>query len=178
MKLSKQDFFNWAYADLLINVNRGRFAEYIVATALGIANDVRQEWDAYDLKFNNIKIEVKSSAYIQGWEQHGKRSRLVFCIRPTCSFDDLTPGVRSHRMRQSDVYVFCVLKHQDIHTIVPEDTSQWDFYVVATKRLNDVCGAQKTITLTSLINTFDVVPVSYENIKAEILDCVNKTQRT
>lgn len=55
MRLSKADFYHWAYSDLLVNVNRGRFAEYIVATALGVAQTVREEWDAYDLKFNDIK---------------------------------------------------------------------------------------------------------------------------
>lgn len=172
MKLSKQKFYCWAYSDLLINVNRGRFAEYLVATALGIDVAPRQEWDAYDLMFKNIKIEVKSSAYIQGWNQHGKLSKLNFSIRPTYAYDDTATAWQTDCIRQSDVYVFCVLNHTDINTVAPEDTNQWDFYVVATKHLNSVCGNQKTITLSALRHHFNVLPIKYENLKSEILNAV------
>lgn len=169
MKLSKSDFYNWAYSDLLVNVNRGRFAEYIVATALGIADTERQEWEAYDLQFQDIRIEVKSSAYIQGWNQHGKISKLVFGIRPTFAYDDNIARYQDASMRQSDVYVFCVLKHTDHKTIAPEDMTQWEFYIVPTRLLNEKCTTQKTITLSALKRLFNVSPVAYQDIKSEIV---------
>ena len=40
-RLSKQEFWEWAYDDLLTNTTRGVLAEYIVATALGIRDTKR-----------------------------------------------------------------------------------------------------------------------------------------
>jgi len=65
------DFWKWSVSDLISNATRGRFAEFIVASALGInMENVRDEWSAYDLiSPEGIKIEVKSAAYIQSWHQ-------------------------------------------------------------------------------------------------------------
>ena len=46
-----------------------RLAEYIVAKALGIRDTKRVEWDPYDLEIDDVKVEVKSAAYVQTWEQ-------------------------------------------------------------------------------------------------------------
>ncbi|MBK9250286.1 MAG: hypothetical protein IPM69_19795 [Ignavibacteria bacterium] len=44
------DFWRWSVSDILSNATRGRFAEFIVATATGIdMTAVRDEWGAYDL---------------------------------------------------------------------------------------------------------------------------------
>ncbi len=65
-KAKLSDFWQWAYSDVLGNTKRGILAEYLVALACGIENQERISWDVYDLKLENgIKIEVKSSAYIQ-----------------------------------------------------------------------------------------------------------------
>ena len=65
------DFWSWSMSDILSNATRGRFAEFIVGTVIGLnPENLREEWDAYDLKTNEgIKIEVKSAAYIQSWSQ-------------------------------------------------------------------------------------------------------------
>lgn len=71
------DFWKWNSSDLLSNATRGRLAEFIVATATGVdLNKPREEWVTYDLTTpEGIKIEVKSSAYIQTWEQTKPRPR-------------------------------------------------------------------------------------------------------
>lgn len=62
------DFWRWSVSDLVSNATRGRLAEFIVASALGISSDVRDEWSPYDLLSpEGLKIEVKSAAYIQSW---------------------------------------------------------------------------------------------------------------
>src|SRR5688572_14217882 len=65
------DFWRWSVSDILSNATRGRFAEFIVGTVLNINPlNLRDEWDAFDLITNSgIKIEVKSAAYIQSWNQ-------------------------------------------------------------------------------------------------------------
>lgn len=77
------DFWRWAHSDLLCNTERGILAEYIVAMAIGVENGVRKEWESYDLlTHNNIKVEVKSSAYLQSWNDN-RLSKIRFDIRPT-----------------------------------------------------------------------------------------------
>ena len=64
------DFWQWSASDILGNAMRGKFAEFVVACALGLEGGVRTEWDAYDLcTLECTPIEVKSSAYIQSWRQ-------------------------------------------------------------------------------------------------------------
>ena len=63
-------FWRWSSSDLLGNALRGVLAEFIVASALGITERPREEWDAYDLITpSGLKVEVKSSAYLQSWQQ-------------------------------------------------------------------------------------------------------------
>ena len=64
------DFWRWDASDLLNNTTRGRLTEFIVGSAVGVDfSTPRQEWDNYDLDTpSGIKIEVKSSAYIQSWK--------------------------------------------------------------------------------------------------------------
>jgi hypothetical protein len=115
LQLSLIDFWRWSASDLVSNAARGILAEYIVASALGLADDgkIRSEWDAYDLlTADSIKIEVKSAAYLQSW-YHKKLSAISFGIRPTTGWNDATNERSSELKRQSDVYVFCVLHHQD-----------------------------------------------------------------
>ncbi|QHC65725.1 hypothetical protein GSU68_03410 [Rathayibacter sp. VKM Ac-2759] len=65
------DFWRFAMSDLTMNNTRGYLAEFLVARALGL-NDVRRiEWEAYDLEFDGITIEVKSTAPLQAWPQAG-----------------------------------------------------------------------------------------------------------
>ena len=63
------DFWRWSCSDLISNTARGVLAEFIVARALGLAEDgVRDEWARFDLCTpEGVKVEVKSAAYIQSW---------------------------------------------------------------------------------------------------------------
>jgi len=60
------DFWKWSFSDLLQNTTRGVLAEYIVAALLGIDNDVRNPWFAYDLELPDGRtIEIKTMALLQ-----------------------------------------------------------------------------------------------------------------
>lgn len=76
------DFWKWSVSNILSNATRGRFAEFIVASATNIdTTQVRDEWAAYDLvTAEAIKIEVKSAAYIQSWFQKSL-SKISFIIK-------------------------------------------------------------------------------------------------
>src|SRR5436309_1595976 len=64
-------FWQWMCSDLVSNATRGILAEFLVARALGVGReDIRDEWAAYDIETpDGVKVEVKSSAYIQSWAQ-------------------------------------------------------------------------------------------------------------
>lgn len=169
MLISKTDFYNWAYNDLLMNNQRGHLAEYIVACALGITDNVRDEWAPYDLEYENIKLEIKSAAYLQSWHRNPtaktKESKIIFGIAPTCDYDSITEQrIRGQKQRRADVYVFCLLKHKDIKSINPTDTEQWEFWIVPTEQINQLCGANKTISMGVLERNFGA-PVSFDDLK-------------
>ena len=163
------DFWQWAYSDLIGNAERGALAEYIVASALGVQKGTRISWDRYDLlSKEGIAIEVKTSGYIQTWEQR-ELSKLIFGISPTYGWDSVTNEYSQEKMRQSDVYVFCVHKHTDQATVDSLDTSQWDFYVIPTTVLNEKFGQQKSVSLSSLLKV-GAVPCRYEDLYEQILN--------
>ena len=144
------DFWQWSSSDLLSNSLRGIFAEYLVAGALGITGETRIEWDAADLKFRDVKIEVKSAAYLQTWRQE-KLSTINFSIRQTTALDEWSGKFDSELKRQADIYVFCLLAHTDKSTVNPLDTNPWRFFVLPSTAINDKLKDQKTVGLSKLM---------------------------
>ncbi len=65
------EFWQWSVSDILNNTTRGKFAEFIVGTAMEMnPKKLRDGWDAFDITTDNgIKMEIKSAAYIQSWNQ-------------------------------------------------------------------------------------------------------------
>ena len=163
------DFWRWSSSDLVGNALRGIFAEYLVASALGLAKTCRVEWDAFDLSTpNGLRIEVKSAAYLQSWQQKAL-SQIRFGIAPTRAFDTATNSYTSFSARQADVYVFCLLHHQDKATVNPLDMSQWTFYLLPASTLEARHPFQKTISLASLLKT-NPVRCAYEELASAITE--------
>ncbi len=162
------DYWQWAHSDVLSNTERGILAEYIVATALGVENENRSRWDAYDLEVEGICVEVKSSAYIQTWKQD-HFSALIFGIAPTYYWNPATNAYEGDKRRQADVYVFCVLANKDQKSIDPLDVSQWDLYVLGTEVLNRRVGAQKRIGLEA-IRSLEARAARFEGVRDAVFD--------
>jgi len=163
------DFWRWSSSDLLSNATRGVFAEFIIASALGLVDNVRSEWDPYDLiTQKGQRIEVKSAAYLQSWSQK-ELSKISFSIRPSRKWNSNTGQLENISERQADIYVFCLLDHQEQKTVDPMNLSQWRFFVISVDILNEQCAGQKSISLAKLLslNPFEV---SYE----EMSDCINQ----
>ena len=171
------DFWRWSVSDILSNATRGRFAEFIVGTAVGLnPENLRDEWDAYDLTTNDgIKIEVKSAAYIQSWNQK-KYSPILFSIKPARYWDAETNMQSGEPKRHADLYVFCHLKHKDQNTIDPLKMEQWDFYVLPTYRLDNYERSQSSITINSLKKL--TMPRQYKELKNEIIKASNEQKTT
>lgn len=166
-KIDKNDFWNWAHSDFLSNAQRGILAEYIVGKALNCLKGKRLEWNAYDLVTNSgIKIEVKSAAYLQSWEQN-KFSEIRFDIGQKKSWYTETNTFNKASERSADLYVFSVLSEKDRKKIDPLNLKQWFFMVLPTGTINIRFGKQKTVGLSTLEN-LGVRHLAFEEIKAAI----------
>ena len=163
------DFWQWSMSDLVNNATRGVLAEYIVARALGIStNKTRDFWAPYDLVIpegDKVRIEVKSSSYVQCWAQSAL-SRISFDIKPSHAWDYKTGGWDEEYKRQADVYVFALLAHRNKPTIDPMNLDQWKFYVLTTAALNQHFGDQKTLTLGGLER--HTSPVDFRALKTAV----------
>lgn len=83
-----QDFWRWSCSDLLNNTQRGVLAEFLVHSALGTKDAVRTDWLPFDLTSpSGLRIEVKSSAYLQAW------SRKIHTLRSSLTLQRNLPGM-------------------------------------------------------------------------------------
>lgn len=173
------DFWRWSGSDLLSNVWRGVLAEFLVARALDVTHEPRQEWVSYDLRTRaGVTVEVKSAAYAQSWSQR-RPSTVEFDIRPRKQVWD--PGTNEttelpESQRRADVYVFCVLGRKDLTAddTDPLDIDQWSFYVMARTFLDRERPLQKHIRLNPLRSLMQRAPrreaaeVRYGGLRAAI----------
>lgn len=161
------DFWQWAYSDLVGNTERGSVAEYLVALACGVDASTRISWDSYDLLLDNkIKIEVKSSGYLQTWKQRNY-SKPVFNIPKTLAWDGIENVYDNEKKRQAGIYVFALLAHKDQETLNPLDTRQWEFYILSTKVLDEKVGDGKQISLDKLL-ILGAIKSDYGNLRRNI----------
>jgi len=149
------DFWRWQGSDLLSNALRGILAEFIVARALQIESIARVEWDLYDLIYKDFKLEVKSSAYIQSWEQE----------KLTVPRFDIHKSVRMGR-RASDLYIFCLFNEKVRENADPLNLKLWDFWVLSTANIDRTFGEQKTVTL-SVIKPV-AIETKYDGLKSAV----------
>ncbi|WP_417374395.1 hypothetical protein [Glutamicibacter protophormiae] len=157
-----QDFWRFAMSDLRVNNTRGYLAEFFVARALGV-QATRVEWDDYDVLWEDVKIEVKSSAYLQVWPQR-KPSQIRFTGLRGRAWGDLATGLAEEATYKADVYVLCVqttLLHADYD---PLDITAWEFYVLSRRTLAEV-GA-KSLGLATV--THLTAPVPFDGLRAAV----------
>ena len=163
-------FHSWAAGNLVDNRNRGIFAEWLVGQALEVIDpgDVRKEWDAVDLRYGDIGIEIKSSGLSQTWHQV-KVSTPRFDVSEQSQWwdsDTDTWGSYDPPRRTADMYVFC------LHEAVPAtnenvvDLSQWRFWIIPTPVLNSELASQKSVGMRTLNRLSK--SVTFSEIKATI----------
>lgn len=169
MNIHKWDYWSWAYSDFLSNTNRAVFWEFLVAKALWISESKRIEWDNVDLRYLWKKIEVKTSAYLQSWEQKWI-SRIQFDIAPRKkSWDSVTNVISESRGRESDIYIFCLLELLDKAEAIEENilnVNNWWFYVTSTGLLNSEFPNQKSISFSKLATI--TKRIDFQSLKSTI----------
>ena len=168
--LDIERFYRWALGDLVDNRNRGVFAEWLVGRALGAiaAGDVRHEWDAYDLRYGDIKVEVKASGRDQSWKSDS-RSKPRFDISPrTWSWVVETDELIEHDppARIADVYVFCFHVPERATNENVRDPASWKFWVVTKEKLDNDLGPQNSVGFSTLDRL--ATPVGYPSLMAEV----------
>ena len=146
-----EDFWQWAYSDIVNNTNRGILAEYIVARALGSEEAVRTNWASWDVDDPaNTRVEVKSVAFLQSWEQE-QISTPRFGIARAAGYNPDIDDYDPEPQRHSHVYVFCLLAYRgDKQELNPLDLRQWEFYVVDTPRIDTEFGDRKSLSLSQV----------------------------
>lgn len=168
------DYWQWAYSSLLGNTERGNYAEYLVAVALGIADKTRIGWDKYDLKSpSGVSVEVKTSGYLQTWSQN-KLTKPIFSIAASKAWDYKSNEYEAESKRQADVYVFCVHNYTKKDAgLNPLDLTQWEFYVLPTETLNEKMPTQKNISLDK-VKSLGAVCTNFSGLKDVIEHCLER----
>lgn len=168
--ITVSDFWRWAYSDLLSNTSRGVVAEFLVYSSMYTIlpppdQKMRTDWTPYDLTSpSGRKIEVKSAAYLQSWDQE-YYSKILWDIAPKRAWspsDGYSPEIKRH----SELYVFC------LYTALTRDQSildldLWEFYVLPTRILDERMPVQKKISLSSLLKLAPV-KASFSDLKGTI----------
>ncbi len=159
-------FWSWGYSNVLTNNLRGVFAEFLVGTALGAVDGTRTEWDAFDVLYEGAringgaKVEVKSSSYLQSWEQE-KPSAISWSVGEHFALDPATNDWTPEKKRAADCYVFCVYTERDDRSPAKVlDPNRWAFYVVPTRVIDEELGSQKTVVLSRIESLTGPVPYS------------------
>lgn len=172
-EISVLDFWQYGFSNLNSNILRGILAEFIVESALRdrASIDVRNPWGDYDvLAPNGRRIEVKSSSYIQDWEQT-KHSRIVWTgLKAKELFWSSAVGVPSVEPAgyKADIYVLTLLKHQDPKTLDILNLDQWCFWVLSKDRIREISKDRGSISLVAL-QKLNILPISYGEIEREVV---------
>jgi hypothetical protein len=165
------DFWRFAMSDLRVNNVRGYLAEFLVARALGVEAQ-RVEWEDYDLLWHGVKIEVKSSAYLQAWPQRAP-SQIRFTGLRGRAWGDITAGLAIDESYKSDVYVLSVLTTRDHAVYDPLDVRAWEFYVIPRAVLAELNVA--SMNLATAAQLADAV--SYAGLAAAVRDASPSARR-
>lgn len=130
-----EDFWRWAFSDLRTNTVRGVLAEFLVAQALGDPSPLRAAWDNWDVTTaTGIKVEVKSSAYLQSWNQR-KLSSIRFSGLTGRSWSAETNELAAERNLRADVYVFALHTCREPDQYDPLRLDHWQFRVMSAVEL-------------------------------------------
>ena len=169
LNINLKDFWQWSASDLMSNASRCLLARYLVANALELGADVRDQRAPFDLETKEgIKIEVQSFSPFQSSCQ--ERSNHSLGISPTNSGNEAISKFDKETEPQADVYVLCVLgdRETDEDKVDPLNINHWDFYILQAPVLNE-----KRPTLTSSeagLNNLSLMPVEYAELGARVRD--------
>ncbi len=165
-----RDFWAWAYSDLRANTVRPMLAEYLVARAVGADLRPRVEWDSYDvLTPERLRLEVKSGAYLQAWEQARLSSITFGGLRARTGAGY---GREVEQTYNADGYVFAVQTATEHAAYDALDMRQWSFWVLPAAEI--AATGQRSIRL-SVVQEMAGPPVGYAGLTDRVGEVVAPT---
>lgn len=169
-----RDFWAWALSNLRANTVRSMLGEYLVAQAVGASSRQRIEWDSFDVRIPEGRIEVKTSAYLQAWEQVAP-SKVVFSglLAKTWSPSE---GFSQTAGFNADAYVFSLVAASAHDLYQALDTEQWQFWVLPASVVS--AKGQKSMGLSTVKKLAqewmgDAEPVQYRNLRPVIMSALH-----
>ena len=161
------DFWRYSYSDLLLPTIRGDLAEFLVMRASLPAEQqakyyaVRKSGDVVDFWLDkNQWVEVKSSAYLQSWDQN-QLSKITFDVRKREGWDFKKRVKVFPRQRWAHLYVLCYLHCSDKSKVNPLNVDHWTFFVVPTKLIDARFGDRESISLRDVQERLAIQPTPY-----------------
>jgi hypothetical protein len=168
-----RDFWAWSLSDLRANTVRSMLAEYLVARALGAALRPRVEWDSCDvLTSDGLRLEVKSSAYLQAWEQ-SQLSTVTFSGLSARTWSP-AEGYSEAGSYNADGYVFAVLTAVEHAAYDALNLEQWSFWVLPGEAV--AATGQRSMRL-SRVQAMAGPPVAYEGLAARVHEVVTRDRQ-
>lgn len=135
--LTLSELWQWKFSDIydLQDV----IAEYIVEKALGMEKSFNVGyWTLYDIEYRKKRIEVKETGYFHSWNKPGEKRSKQRTFGITKAYSKYKDNTSSYE-RQNDIYVFCLNTGNEREDSNPMELSNWEFYVVPTKIINEKC---------------------------------------
>ena len=125
----------------------------------------RVEWDSFDVKLGDTKIDVKATGYVQAWHSHQPPpARPSFSGLRSRTWSPET-GYAEEQSYNADIYVFAVETCADPKRYNPLDVAQWEFYVLGRAVLEE--RHQKSMAL-STVRALAGHAVTYEGLAEAI----------
>ena len=133
------DFWAWALGDPRTNRTRGLFTEWLIAQVLGLPpENVREDWADWDLLWDDLHIEVKTTGVLQAWRAGpGGRSPLGFSGLKGHRFDETSGQISKTKEFKAHIYVFCAHDHKRGKYDLT-DPEQWEFWVMTRDEIADL----------------------------------------
>ena len=140
--------------------------QYIVAWVLGVDHIPDDAWGSYDLlSQDGKKIEVKTTSYLQAWEQKNE-PKPKFRIKKTHFYSKDT-GYSKEKDFQADIYVLCYFFEEDKEKADILNLNQWKFWVLPKKIIEEIFSKTESILASKIISEFSAV--SAKELRNEIL---------
>lgn len=146
------DFWKWGFSDINTNIVRGIYAEFLIGHALGLISDKRNAWSDFDFLYRGVKIEVKSSGYLQSWDNE-ELSKILFSIKT----------------KKANLHIFSIYQDVDRLSANVLDVSRWRFFIYPTRLLAD----QDSIHLGALIAKCHKVGIPTNILHSALQDELN-----
>lgn len=166
-----EDFWQWAFGDLVTNTVRSVFAEYLVALALGVSDRPRVEWDQYDLIYRGVGIEVKAVGRVQAWAAPARVGVPRFGIAAKRGWDAATNTTSLTAGRSTEAWVFGECTPTVASSTLVANPDSWRFHVASRRLLDEHRPTQKTISISQLAR---LIPnISFSELRTAVDDAID-----